>query len=41
MYFLDPNLLGSKVGISFQDLKLKKYSTNSQNYLQQILDSLG
>lgn len=40
MYFLDPNLLGSKVGISFQDLKIKKYSTSSRNYLQQILDSL-
>lgn len=41
MYFLDPDLLGSKVGVSFQDLKLKHYSPKSRTYLQAILDTLG
>jgi hypothetical protein len=40
MYFLEPDLLGSKVGIGFQDLKLKHYPASSRTYLQEILDSL-
>lgn len=40
MYFLEPDLLGSKVGASFQDLKLKNYPPQSRAYLQEILDSL-
>lgn len=40
MYFLEPDILGSKVGISFQELKLKHYPPKSRTYLQQILDSL-
>lgn len=41
MYFLEPDLLGSKVGVGFQDLKLKHYPPRSRAYLQEILDSLG
>lgn len=41
MYFLEPDLLGSKVGVSFQDLKLKHYPPKSRAYLQEILDNLG
>lgn len=41
MYFLEPDLLGSKVGVSFQDLKLKHYPPKSRAYLQDILDNLG
>ena len=40
MYFLEPNALGDKVGISFQDLKLKHYSQQSRVYLQSVLDRL-
>lgn len=40
MYFLEPNALGDKVGISFQDLKLKHYSPQSRAYLQRVLDGL-
>jgi hypothetical protein len=40
MYILDPNALGQKVGVNFQDLKLKKYSDQSRIYLQSILDGL-
>lgn len=40
MYFLEPDLLGSKVGIGFQDLKLKHYPPRSRTYLQEILNSL-
>ena len=38
MYFLEPNVLGEKVGISFQDLKLKYYSEKSRAYLQRVLE---
>ena len=41
MYFLEPNVLGDKVGVSFQDLKLKHYSPQSRTYLQSVLDGLG
>jgi hypothetical protein len=40
MYFLEPDLLGSKVGVGFQDLKLKRYPPKSRDFLQEILDSL-
>jgi hypothetical protein len=40
MYFLDPNMLGQKVGISFQDLKMKHYSAESRNYLRQLLSAI-
>lgn len=41
MYFLEPNVLGDRVGVSFQDLKLKHYSPPSRIYLQSVLDGLG
>ena len=41
MYFLEPDLLGSKVGIGFQDLKLKHYPPKSRAYLQEILAGVG
>lgn len=41
MYFLEPTVLGDKVGVSFQDLKLKNYSPQSRTYLQNLLDGLG
>lgn len=41
MYFLEPNTLGDRVGVSFQDLKLKHYTPQSRVYLQSILDGLG
>jgi hypothetical protein len=41
MYFLEPDLLGSAVGVGFQDLKLKHYPPRSRAYLQEILDSQG
>lgn len=41
MYFLEPNILGDCVGVSFQDLKLKHYSAKSRQYLQSVLDGLG
>lgn len=41
MYFLEPNILGDKVGVSFQDLKLKHYSPRSRAYLQSVLDGPG
>ena len=37
MYFLEPDRLGSIVGIGFQDLKLKHYPPRSRAYLQEIL----
>lgn len=40
MYFLEPNVLGDRVGVSFQDLKLKHYSPQSRIYLQRVLDRL-
>ncbi|WP_265288561.1 hypothetical protein [Verminephrobacter eiseniae] len=41
MYFLEPDILGAQVGISFHDLKLKHYSPQSRAYLQSVLDVLG
>lgn len=40
MYFLEPDILGEKVGVSFQDLKMKIYSPTSRSYLQQVLSAL-
>jgi hypothetical protein len=40
MYFLEPKVLGDKVGVSFQDLKLKHYSLQSRAYLQSVLEKL-
>lgn len=40
MYFLEPDVLGAQVGVSFQDLKLKHYSPQSRAYLQRLLDGL-
>lgn len=40
MYFLEPNVLGERIGVSFQDLKLKRYSAQSRAYLQSVLDGL-
>lgn len=40
MYFLEPDILGEKVGVSFQDLKMKIYSPTSRSYLQQVLSEL-
>lgn len=34
MYFLEPNILGEKVGISFLDAKLKRYSRQAIEYVQ-------
>jgi len=36
MYFLDPDLLGSKVGLSFLEVKLKRYSQQARNYVQSL-----
>jgi hypothetical protein len=41
MYFLEPDRLGSTVGVGFQDLKLKHYPLRSRAYLQGILDTIG
>ncbi len=40
MYFLEPKILGEKVGISFQDLKMKHYSKKSREYLQSVLEDI-
>jgi hypothetical protein len=37
MYFLNPDRLGQVVGVGFQDLKLKRYSPRSREYLKAIL----
>lgn len=37
MYFLDPDALGRVVGVGFQDLKLKRYSARSREYLNAVL----
>lgn len=34
MYFLEPNILGKKVGASFLDVKLKNYSKQTIDYVQ-------
>lgn len=41
MYFLNPDALGQVVGIGFQDLKLKNYSSKSREYLRDVLAQLG
>lgn len=37
MYILDPDALGAKVGLSFQDLKLKQYPAATNAYLSSLL----
>ena len=37
MYILDPDELGAKVGVSFQDLKLKRYPAATNAYLARLL----
>jgi hypothetical protein len=39
MYILDPDALGATVGISFQDLKLKRYPAATNAYLSGLLAS--
>jgi hypothetical protein len=41
MYFLNPDALGQVVGLGFQDLKLKRYSSKSREYLKEVLAKLG
>lgn len=41
MYFLDPDALGRVVGIAFQDLKMKKYSDSTNEYLRRVLDEFN
>jgi hypothetical protein len=41
MYFLDPDVLGRVVGVSFLDLNQKRYSPESRCYLQKVLDGLA
>ncbi|WP_247423935.1 hypothetical protein [Ralstonia pseudosolanacearum] len=41
MYFLDPDALGEKAEVTFQDLKMKRYSTGTTAYLSKILDAIG
>lgn len=36
MYFLDPDALGEKVGASFQDVNLKRYSDQTLAYLRDL-----
>lgn len=38
MYFLNPDVLGSTVGVGFQDIKLKRYPSMTRDYLQSVLD---
>ncbi|MFJ4289383.1 hypothetical protein ACIP1U_06245 [Cupriavidus sp. NPDC089707] len=40
MYFMDPDALGQQLGISFQDLKMKRYSPATLAYLRELLDRL-
>lgn len=37
MYILDPDALGATVGVSFQDLKLKRYPAATKAYLSRLL----
>ncbi|NRR33591.1 hypothetical protein HSX11_25780 [Oxalobacteraceae bacterium] len=37
MYYLDPDLLGAKVGVSFLDVQLKNYSPQARAYVQGLL----
>lgn len=39
MYLLDPKALGSVVGLSFQDAKLKNYGAQTRAYVQAVIDS--
>jgi hypothetical protein len=41
MYFLDADLLGQRVGTSFQDLKMKRYSPETLAYLRAVLGALS
>lgn len=36
MYYLNPDVLGSIVGASFLDIKLKRYSPRTREYVQQL-----
>lgn len=36
MYYLEPDALGSKVGASFLEIKLKMYSLKTREYVQQL-----
>ena len=38
MYLLDPKVLGSVVGISFQDAKLKNYGEQARKYVQTVIE---
>jgi hypothetical protein len=38
MYLLDPKALGSVVGLSFQDAKLKNYGAQTRSYVQTVID---
>lgn len=40
MYILDPDALGAKVGLGFQDIKVKRYSETANAYLSDLLKSL-
>ncbi|MBR8293531.1 hypothetical protein KDW63_04955 [Burkholderia cenocepacia] len=37
MYLLDPKALGSIVGLSFQDAKMKNYSAQTREYVQAVI----
>lgn len=39
MYFLDPKSLGSIVGISFQDAKMKNYGAQTLTYVQSLIET--
>lgn len=38
MYYLDPNLLGEKVGVSFMSVNMKEYSSAARQYVQGLGD---
>lgn len=40
MYFLEPDILGSKVGATYQDLKLKRYGASIRGYVRDVLTNL-
>ena len=37
MYFLEPNVLGQKAGVSFADIKLKRYGEQTKAYVRAFL----
>lgn len=39
MYFLDPKALGSVVGLSFQDAKVKSYGPRTRAYVQAVIET--